>query len=347
MQETEPIAAEQTAETDNLSVEQLLAGTLGESPEPTEEEGSEEETEPEETEDTEATEELAEEAEETEDEDETEEPESADDFDLDALSEEQIQELAEKARSKALSRYGKLTKRAKDAEERLAKLEETTTKPAPSPIENNPYKDLKTREEVQEKKVELEGIIDATDYLLDEHEDIGPNDLIEFQGKEFTKRDIRAANRNSRKALDKFLPAQEGTIAQAEQRQAARVHFDGVVAKDFPTFVEEGHEDADKYSQIMEDDLVKQIEKNVPQFAPQLGLVMAHYLNSVTQSLKQPTKTKVQSTGKKPRVKPPSTPGGASAQSGKRVGVEKKRALARKQFEESGTADDLVAMLSQ
>lgn len=125
----------------------------------------------------EAAEEVIEETEEEtqeETEETTEEPSEdvLSQLDLDDMSEEELRELADKLGSRAVARYGELTAKRKAAEERLASLEASLKEKqnpldAPKKVENNPFGNLNTVEQLQDKAAEVDGIVEwAEDILL-------------------------------------------------------------------------------------------------------------------------------------------------------------------------------------
>jgi hypothetical protein len=78
-------------------------------------------------------------------------------YNLDEMSEDEIKELGQKLGSKAVARYGELTAKRKAAEEKLAQLQRTMQEgksnplDVKKPIENNPYSNLETIEDLQGK----------------------------------------------------------------------------------------------------------------------------------------------------------------------------------------------------
>lgn len=344
MTDSNPKAADQTAESDNLSVEELLAQGVFGSPQATDEEPEAEEPEPEEPE---------EEVEETETEEPDEQTEAEDEsdagIDLDSLSEEQVSALAEKLRSKAIARYGQLTKRAKEAEEKLAQLQASPTTPTVKPIDDNPFRELTSLDAIAAKREELEGVIEATDQLLDDNDDLGNDDVINFKGAEFTKRQLKAAQRNARKGLDKFLPAQEAAVKEAEQVKALAAHVEGMVEERFGEFLAD-EAVAARHKSVLDDPEVQRAMKASPKLAAQLPWIVAHYMRSLImdeEKTTKPAKKTVSPTGgAAPKIKPPISPGSVGAPTSKPAGDAKKKATLRQQFEESGSVEDLTRFLA-
>lgn len=331
----------------NISFEELVAQRMeartatNEEPEEVQpEESEEEETETEEVEqaDTEE-EETTEETEEEEPEEEPEEPETGIEQLL-SLSPEQIQELAKKGKSRLLSRIGELTAKVHQAEERLA---QTETKPLPSiPAEQNPFRELKTVEEIRAKHAELEKVAEETDRILEDHEDYAADDVITLGDKEFTKKQIRQANRNARDAMLKFLPAQHAEIVRAEQRTQMEAAYNAQIPKEVPETQDEASPIGKQFKAMLADPLVEEIRQRVPDIAPQLGYILAHAAASIhrTQKLKTATKPAQVST---PRPKVPGIPVGAGAARSGAKPARQEKAQAYQEFEKTGSPEAWIA----
>jgi len=318
----------------NLSASQLIAGLTQAQEAPVEaEEVQTEENEEIETEQSEEIETEIEVEEETEAEEAEEENQ---DFDIESLTPEQIQQIAKKGKSRLLQRIGELTAKNKALEERA----QAETKPLPKPIADNPFSSLKTREEVETKIAELEKVVEETDRILDDHEDYGSDDVITIGGKDYTKKDIKTANRNSRNALSKFLPAQLSEIARSEQGEAARQHLNALIPKEIPELADEESPLSLRFKASKEDPAYKELRATAA--GPQIDYLLAHALRSIHSS-DQKKKLAPAVPGEKPKPKVAGNPVGTAsrpiAQSGKgREQLEK--------FEKTGNAQDLVRLLS-
>lgn len=192
----------------NRRLGQMTSQKTEEESQPVAEEPTEESTE-------EATEEVSESTETNEEvsQEETEVKSTSEDvlsqIDLDNASEEELKELAEKLGSKAVARFGELTARRKSAEEKLAKLEAQMQKQSPletnKKVENNPFSNLTTIEELQSKSQEIENIVDWAEDLLFENADHAADDVItEVEGQEMTKAQVRKSLLQARKAKRPF-----------------------------------------------------------------------------------------------------------------------------------------------
>lgn len=336
------IAGDAKPSGENLSLQDIVSLRLGgeESEESTQEAESEEEAAEENTEDElkeEATEseESAEESE--EEEPQEEEEESSTDIDLLNLTPDQIKELAKKGKSRLLERIGELTAKNKALEEKARSFEEKQgTKEIPQ--DQNPFSGITSQEDLQAKYKEIEATLESTDLILEEHEDYGPDDYIVVGDKEFTKKQIRKANRNAREALTKFLPAQSQHLAKMAQIENLAQQYQVAAAKEVPEIQDEESEIGKSYKQVMSDPLIARVKKEIPELGMQVEYLVAHAMRSILGG-----KAKiVAGAGTKLKVKPPSSPVGAgAAKSGNSPKGKTKEAYSR--FEQSGSVDDWIA----
>lgn len=351
MQATENSTAEESKDSaDNLSQDGLVAMLMkGEQGEPEAEESpevveseEEEESEVAETEELESEEEETEEDAEAEDEDTEDEDDEEDDeptdIDLLSLSPEQIKELAKKGKSRLLDRIGDLTAKYRQAEDELQRLRERQpTKEVPQ--DQNPFKDLASLEEIKSKHAELEQTLETTDALLEEYEDYGPDDVIEVGNQEFTKKQLRVANRNARNAITKFLPAQAEHLHKQQQYVEANKQYVAQAKKEVPEIQDEESEIGKTYKQLVESPNIAKLKE----VAPELGVDVEYILAHAVRSMVGKPKPKVsKGAGKKLKVKPPASPVGAgSAKQG--GGANNKVDALYQKFLSTGSERDFVA----
>lgn len=336
------IAGDAKPSGENLSLQDIVSLRLGgeESEESTqeaesEEEAAEENTENELQEGATESEESAEESE--EEESQEEEEESSADIDLLNLTPDQIKELAKKGKSRLLERIGELTAKNKALEEKARSFEEKQgTKEIPQ--DQNPFSGITSQEDLQAKYKEIEATLESTDLILEEHEDYGADDYIVVGDKEFTKKQIRKANRNAREALTKFLPAQSQHLAKMAQIESLAQQYQVAAAKEVPEIQDEESEIGKSYKQVMSDPLIARVKKEIPELGMQVEYLVAHAMRSILGG-----KAKiVAGAGTKLKVKPPSSPVGAgAAKSGNSPKGKTKEAYSR--FEQSGSVDDWIA----
>lgn len=324
---TEPVS--------NVSVEEYIArrtGIASQQDEQTEESESDTEVE---SEDQEAD---AEDAAEYVDE---EEDASSDEAELDllSLSTEQIQELAKKGKSRLLQRVGELTAQKRLLEEKLQS--QAPAKPTKEiPQNENPFKEISDPKELLAKYGELEQVLEDTDAILEEHEDYGPDDIITVGDREFTKREIRKANRNARESITKYIPAQEKQIAKVQQLSQMEEHYTAAAKKEVPSILDSESEVGSRFNAMMQDPIVQQVRTQIPELGAQMEYLLAHAANSIFGKGK--SKINSAAVGSKLKINPSSSPANsATVKSGSNKPM--KAAEAYNRFEKSHSVDDWIS----
>ena len=326
---------------DNLSMEglisQLSEGKLQEA-----------ETEETEVEETEVEAEL--ETEETVEESEVEETDEAEEYDTEEdeeeatggidllnLSAEEIQALAKKSKSGILKRFGELTAQKKALQEQLDAQASKQSKVKEIPKEQNPFGKLESVEEIKAKYEEFEATLETTERLLEEYDDYSNDDIIEVGNQQFTKKQIKLANRNAKDAIVKYLPAQASHLQTLENYKNGNQQWQAAAKEEIPEIADETSEIGKAYQQLVNDPLVIELKEKLPHLF-QIEYLLAH----VARSKFGAAKKVAQGAGTKLKVKPPASPVGAGA-SRKGQGQTSKYADAMKRFEASGSAEDWVA----
>jgi hypothetical protein len=251
---------------------------------------------------------------------------------------EEIQELAKRGKSGLLKRLGELTAKNKALSEKLlSKGEESKPLSSPIPPSQNPFSSLKTSAELRAKFEEMERVESETSILLDDHEDYASSDTIEFAGREFTKREIRTANRNARLALSKYLPAQREELENISQREELTTNYRNAIAYELPDLADETTEIGKNFKGLLEDPMIDQIRERVPQIAPQLDYLLAHAANSIfaNRNKTAPKAANAVGTTIKPRLA--GVPFGAGAPRNVSRNVQANIEELRKQFESDGS----------
>lgn len=269
-----------------------------------------------------------------------EEEEEEQEIDLLSLNPAEIQALAKKSRSRLLHRVGELTAQKKALEEKLSS--QADSKPLPVvPQEENPFRDIESVEGLQAKFAELEKVAEETDNILEEHEDYGAEDIIVVGDREFTKKEIRKANRNAREAMAKYLPAQHAELARREQRVQMEAHYTALIPQEVPEIADEESEIGKQYKALLADPLVEQVNKLVPDLGTQLPYILAHAVRSIHRSNK--SKAVVKATGPVSKAKVPGTPYGAGAAKSGPKTAKKSADQAYQRFQSSTSVDDWIA----
>jgi hypothetical protein len=324
--------AEAIESVSNLSFEELVAQrTARHNPEPESEEQPEEEAPEAEEEEIPAEVEEAEPEEEAEEEEEEQESE----IDLLSLTAEQIQSLAKKGKSRLLQRIGELTAQKKALEEKIQ------SQPAVKevPQDENPFREIQSFDDLKAKYQELERTLETTDELLEEYEDYRAEDIILVGDKEFTKQQIRKANRNSREALTKFLPAQQAHLQQIAQLEQLKGQYIAAAEEEVPDIKDETSVVGKQFRSLVSDPLIEKLRKQVPEIGYQIEYILAHAANSInggTRIKKQPA------MGNRLKVSPSSSPFGAGAAKSS-TSPKSKVVDAYTRFEKSGSPEEWIA----
>jgi hypothetical protein len=260
-------------------------------------------------------------------------------LDLLNLSTEQIQELAKKGKSRLLQRVGELTAQKRLLEEKLQ--QQVAAKPTKEiPQNENPFRDISDPKELIAKYGELEQVLEDTDAILEEHEDYGSDDIIVVGDREFTKKEIRKANRNAREAIAKYIPAQERQIAKLQQLTQMEEHYSAAAKNEIPDILDPESEVGSRFQAMMQDPIAQQVKKQIPELGVQLEYLLAHAANSIYGKGKP--RINAAAVGSKLKINPSSSPTGASAINS-RASKPKKAAEAYNKFEQSHSVDDWIS----
>jgi hypothetical protein len=221
----------------------------------------------------------------------TEEPQGSDDvlsqLDLDDMSEDDLKELSEKLGSRAVARYGELTAKRKAAEAKLSELQSKLNEQSPlnpaEDIDNNPYSNLESLEDLQSKAKEVNQVIEWAEDTLFSADGSGPDDEIaEVEGKALTKAEVRASLLNARKARDKFLPAQLRSLQAEEQSTQLESAFTQKAQEELSWLKGEDNDLRKQYEAIIGDERFQKLRESAgPDVRPQLNYLMAHAANSI------------------------------------------------------------------
>lgn len=265
--------------------------------------------------------------------------------DLDNVSEEELNELAERLGSRAIARFGELTRRRKEAEEKLQELQQKLNSEENNPLEpkanvdNNPYSEVKDIEGLKEKAEEVNQVIEWAEDLLFQSDGYGPDDIVtEVEGKELTKRDVRNALRNSRKSKDVYLPAQLKEIQNRQLVETQKQALGQKMTQELP-WVENAESDLKaKYDTMMSDPELKKLEEFSPQLAAYMPYLLAHAVNSIESQGKSQKKQGVTMT-------PPKSPNTTGSRPEKGESTRSKAVKdVQKRFAESGSKDDFIKL---
>ena len=332
----------------NITPAQLAARRLNQSqPEPQPEIQEEIQEQAEETEVEEPVAEVTEEVEEVIEEptEETQAEDVLSQYNLDEMSEEELEDLSKKLGSRAVARYGELTAKRKAAEEKLAELQRQMSEQkndilqSKKPVENNPYSNLETIEALQDKAQEVNEIIGWAEDILFESDGYSADDVVtEVEGKEVTKAQVRKSLLQARKARDAFLPDQLNKLQQIENGKQLRSAFEEQAKQELSWLQGEDNDTRKQYEAMLSDKRFIDLQDKVdPDVAAQLPYLIAHAANSMYGRKLIQDKPKVSIT-------PPKT-GATSAPNTSRASKSTK-ALAdlTSRFKDSGNEKDFIKL---
>jgi hypothetical protein len=264
---------------------------------------------------------------------------------LENLSETEISALAEKIRSKSLSRFGELSKAKKTLEAQLAELKQEQEKgfaPKAKP-ESNPYSSVETVEALDQEFQRVSGHVEWAEALLEDREGSHPEEIIytDSSGKEYTKSAIKQSLRDARKAKDIYINEQYKQIMAREQRKVLRTMASEKATQELSWMKGDDNDARRQFEALKQSVKIEAIEQADPEFAIQLERILAHAANSMFNMQRA-------ATGAKPpaALNPPSSPSMSNA-APTRVNPNADRMLKdlEARFAKSQSAEDYQAVL--
>lgn len=270
-------------------------------------------------------------------------------FKLEELSEDELESLGKAIRSKIPRRFGELTKRAKSAEERIDELTAEIRNLKTSGedklksndvVENNPFSTVNSVEELGEKAKQAREVMEWAEQILDDNEDKFPDDIVyKENGKDYTKRDIKKYMRNARSSLDKFLPARLSELKKVEEIKQVDSALTSRASTEFSWLNDSDSNLANEYKMLVESEQMKRVVKAVPDIAPQLKYILAHFVDSYS------SKTNKKQSKPAVQIQPPSHTKDIAAKRGsERDGVSKEISLLTAKLASTGSPDDFAAI---
>ena len=210
-------------------------------------------------------------------------------LDIDNLSENELRDLADKLGSRAVARFGEMTAARRAAEERAAKLEsmlQTQNSAPKKEIKDNPFNDLNTVQDLQKKSQEIESTIEWAEDLLFESDDYSADDVItEIDGKDLTKKEVRKALMNARKAQRDYIPDRLNKVQLQLTGQQLQTQYDNKAREELEWLGEESNPIKEQFFATLRDpqynQLKKILDKELPQVSGQLEYMFAHAANSI------------------------------------------------------------------
>lgn len=252
-------------------------------------------------------------------------------IDFDSLSEDQWDALADRLKgedkSRLLERFGTLTAKRKQAEEEAAALRAQLEENKGDPLstnreEDNPFKEIKTLNELREEAKKADDVIEWSENLLEQFEDASSGEVIWQSGDQsLTKADVKALRKTHQKNRNVHLPTQLKTVQRIEQAEVDRQNVHKQLTEQYDWMKDETSQGFKARKALMQGPVFKTILENNPEFIPYLEFLGAHAVNSMTakqvKEAKQEQKKAVAPAGKAPPLTPPSSPRGGAAKSGR------------------------------
>jgi hypothetical protein len=265
-------------------------------------------------------------------------------FNLEEMSDDELREISDKLGSRAVARFGELTARRKQAEERVqameAQMREMQEKQAQEVpvVKNNPLAKVTDPKQLQAKAKSAREVIDWAEDLLFEKGDYGVDDVIaEVKGKELTKADVRKSLKHSKDMLKKFIPAQMHKLKKVNESKVVRKQLIDKARQELPWVGDKESELHKKYVAMYNDPRLKPLLKNAD-----LGAQMPYILAHATQSIygRKP----ITESGKSPTLTPPK--GVSTSSRSEKTETVSAKALKNldQQFKTNGNMSDFIAL---
>ena len=269
-------------------------------------------------------------------------------LDLNSLSENEWQGIADHLNSRGADRIAGLIKERSELRQALdakSTQEEEDPLARPPEPEDNPYHEIETVEDLQAKAAEVDDMIEWADNLIEENEDTHSDSVVhEEDGKEYTLREIKSLRRNARKARTIHLKNRYHELQGLQQVEAQRQQARQLAEDEFAWMKEDGNPIRERYEGLMAHPGLVALKEQFPE----LGLVLAHAADSIHRSEQRkqgnaPGATK-QTQGR--RV-PPENPGSGTAAPARQAPAAPARleSLA-KQFDSTGDHKVLEEILA-
>jgi hypothetical protein len=206
-------------------------------------------------------------------------------FNLDEMSEEELSVLRKKLIPGAEGRIGELTARRKAAEEQLAAIqyEQSQLKLKQPEVKNNPFSDVNTLDDLQEKANEVVDVISWAEDLLFESDGYHADDEItQVEGKPMTKAEVRKALLNARKSRDSYIPDQLKKLQTIQDAHSMRQQLGSKAIEELEWLQgEEENEMKSQFINLMNDPRLKSLEHSAPDLYSQIPYFMSHAVNSI------------------------------------------------------------------
>ena len=268
--------------------------------------------------------------------------------DLDNMSESELKEISQKLGAKAVARFGELTARRKQAEERMQRMEQELKtlkkeKEKVPVVKDNPLKDITDPKKLQQHHESAREVIEWAEALLDDHEDYKSHDVIaEIDGKEYTKSEVKKTLRQSRDVVNKFVPAQAQELQKRVSIENSTRAFQRKAVQEFDWMKDKNNATNKRYQAMINDKRLVDLPKTNPELSSQMPYILAHAANSMFgRRVITDTSPAVAKTGIKP---PPSRTGSAATPERKTSTKSVTQKEVQERYKKSGDINDFIAL---
>ena len=166
--------------------------------------------------------------------------------------------------------------------------------------------------------------------------------ILEENGEEYTKSEVRKALRLRRKQRKDYLPARASDIKLEGERAQLGKNLEQQLPEQVAWMKDEESAQFKQYTQIIGNDSFAKMEKAAPE-VPSLRFLIAHAVNSLSQIDDGAKKTTAQPKLTKPNQTPPSSPSGNAALSSPAIKSSRKMVSAAMKSALEDSSDDSVA----
>ena len=274
-------------------------------------------------------------------------PETIAGLDLENLTEDGWQQIADHLNSRGADRIAGLIKERSELQSKLEDRPEQQEDPfeRPSDPAKNPYASVETVDELQAKAADVDEMIDWAEDLLDDNEDETGDSIIHQEGeKDYTKTEIRSLLRNARKArkvhlVNRFNELQGKQVVSMQREQARQL-----AEEEFAWMKDEQSPIRQRYEGVMSHPGLASLKEDFPE----IPLVLAHAADSIHRSeLKKNGNAPSAPASKQTRMRPPANPSDTAAAPAKQKSAPAKGLQAlQQQYDESGDYHVLEEILA-
>ena len=271
--------------------------------------------------------------------------------DLDKLSQSELDQLSKKLGSRAVARFGELTAKKKAAEEQLEALKKQVAQRqqrqfSEDEVKKNPYKDIKDPKKLQAKAKELDEVIEWAEDVIFDSDGLMADDVVTtVDGKELTKKDVRAALKNARNSKSKYLPMQIQNLRAEANGVKLKNNFAAKARQELSWMSEDDNDVNKKYKSMLNDKrLVSSLSSANPEVKAQLPYLLAHAANSLYARKVLPA-DKVEKG--KVSLDPPKSNTSSAAKPARSNVAQKKANSLKNQFTSSGNTKDFIKLRTQ